>query len=74
MRIWIAIYQSEHFTFTAFGETRKEAVDTLRRGLRKHGRQYKTTALDWYSIPLEDNANVFEVQRGQTIRDYDHAI
>lgn len=37
---WLAVMETEHFTFTALGETEAEAFAALRRAWRAHGKQY----------------------------------
>ena len=41
MKIWLAIYESANFEFSAFGRTKGEAMKAIRKGLKKHTDQYE---------------------------------
>lgn len=65
---WQARYESRHFHFEAYGPTKEEAIQVLRRGLSVHARQYDCEP-DWFEEYFEDNLMVLEISLGAAYRD-----
>ena len=63
--MWIAYYESRHFTFYAYGSSADEAEKSLFKGLKSHEKQYDCDP-DWYS---PDEIYSFEVSEGCCYRD-----
>lgn len=71
MKIWMAWYDSRHYSFDAFGRTKDEAIDALVDGLRQHGRQL-SLELNWWEdqrVAAEDQFEVREIELGRAYRD-----
>jgi len=63
--MWIAEYDSSHFSFVAVGEQRVRAIYALKRGLRKHGEEYGCDPHWWDN----DGINTYQIQMGECLRD-----
>lgn len=48
--MWQVTLETRNFTFEAFGETEKEAGDTLTLALQKHADQYRLPRDWWYDF------------------------
>ena len=65
MEIFRAEYISRHYYFTAYGLSKKEAVDTLYMGLNEHRDKYELEN-DWYD---DEDIDVQSFNLGSAYRD-----
>jgi hypothetical protein len=65
MQLFIARYESRHFSFEAIEETREGAMETLAKGLQMHGMQYGCDA-SWFN---PDDIEIHERIVGLSYRD-----
>jgi hypothetical protein len=71
--VFLAEYDTRHYSFTAIGATQKSAKDALLRGLRAHGQQLDLPA-GWYrdgmtAAEFADEINVTQMHYGLALRD-----
>ena len=73
--LWVAEYESRHFSFQAVGFSEQEARQALLRGLQRHGAQTGLDA-DWFAWGYSSvdeflsEVNVDEVPVGGCLRDH----
>ena len=65
---------TRHFTFEAYGNTKKEAIDTLIKCCKKHCKQYKCSWVEFKSHCLPSDESewedmVYEIKIGVFYRD-----
>ena len=70
MKIYRAYYDSRHFHFEAYAETKKKAHAILLAGLKEHGKQYNCEP-DWFMYGDSDCIDVVEYVLGKAYRDCD---
>jgi hypothetical protein len=78
--LFIATFETRHFSFEGCGNTEAEALDVLKQGLRAHGAEYRLPK-DWWmpdgprslgNASREAELELFtvrEYERGQAFRD-----
>ena len=66
MQVFKAYYDSQNFSFSAYGLSEKEALDALYMGLEAHREQYDLDA-DWF---YRDDVYVNAHNIGSAYRDY----
>ena len=64
-----ALFQSTHFSFEAYGETKAVAIASLKLGLTRHAKQYEIEP-DWWS-DCEGDIYTVEIELGSCYRDND---
>lgn len=66
--MWVATFESTHFTFMVVADSEKSAKKYMRKGLVKHAEQYGIEP-DWFE-PLDDDIIVVVVPMNTAVRDW----
>ena len=69
--MFVATLTTEHYEFTALGETREEVDNAIHVGLVEHGSRLDGpdwSGKDWW-LPYEDAIIIQEIDPGQCLRD-----
>jgi hypothetical protein len=67
--IYTARVESRNFSFEAYGETPHEAMDVLRRALRKHASEYRVDNVDRWLADMLIDVQAWPVTTGTGLRD-----